>query len=156
MANIHTHAIIPAVVLRKLGASWSEVIAAAIGGAMPDLVSAFEHIMFWLGFVESKWVMRNYTHFIDQGAYIIPAIILAFGAILSTTYESAKPFWAAAAFIFGYGLHVVVDYAFHPPGGGWREGFIWIDIGFDILLALWFIVAWKRSHLTIKSFIRTL
>ena len=154
--NINSHVLIPAVILRKLGASWPEVIAAAIGGMMPDLVSAFEHVMFWMGFIDHKWEWRNWTHFIDQGAWVIPAIILCVGAILWTTYESAKPIYAACAFTFGYLLHVGLDYLWHPAGGGWYFWGAYVDIGFNVLLLVWFLIAWRKSHLTFKSFLRTL
>ena len=149
--NIHLHALIPAIVSRKISNNWHYAIFAMIGGALPDLASAFEHIFLCWGCYQ----LRNWFHFWDQGAWVIPAIILCVGAILWTTYESAKPIYAACAFTFGYLLHVGVDYLFHPPGGGWWPWAIYVDIGFNVLLLVWFLIAWKKSHLTFKSFLRT-
>jgi hypothetical protein len=110
--DIGLHVILPTLAGKWAGITKKYLIAIGIGGATPDLVSGLEHVLFWSGIWEHKWLLRSYAHFTySPDAWAILLLLAPLFLLI--------PRWLGLAFYIGYALHFFMDYLWHDPLGGW-------------------------------------
>lgn len=155
--NADLHTVIPGLIARRwFSASRKTTLFAALGGAFPDLVSAVEHLCYWAGIIEYKWVWRNFAHFYDQGALILMFAGGVIGLVVAAIKEDLWPALAGFLFVFGYGLHILVDILWHPEGGGWYWWGFWLDMIIRLSIVAWFVIGWVRCKCNLKSYLSQL
>jgi len=154
--NVDLHTVLPAIILRKFKMEWVFVLAAAIGGLLPDAVSAVEHLFYWFGWIDHKWVWRNWFHFADQGMWPIVIAFIVSGTVTAPFYKSGLPICMALSIIFGYLMHIGIDYLWHPAGGGWYAWGFYVDMLLRVAYVFFFTYHFIASGLSFKQYIRTL